>query len=105
MDIQRLRSLTTPKLHAPLGNIYDDLREITGFSFCTHELGNACIAARPYLERFAADSRFWNGEYDPAHVGEIDIPPMDEAERDAFSERMSNLPSLLEGKNVIVVEM
>jgi hypothetical protein len=30
---------------------------------------------------------------------------MDEAERDAFSERMSNLPSLLEGKNVIVVEM
>jgi hypothetical protein len=105
MDIQRLRTLTTGRLHSPVEKIYDDLREITGWSFCTHELGNACVAAKPYLERFATDSRFWDGGFDPTHVGEIDVPPMDEAERDAFSGRMSNLPSLLEGKNVIVVEM
>ena len=106
MDIQRLRTLTTGRLHSPfVDKIYDDLREITGFSFCTHEIGNACIAAKPYLERFATDSRFWNSEYDPTHVGEIDVPPMDEAERDAFSKRMSNLPNLLEGKKVVWVEM
>jgi hypothetical protein len=105
MDIQRLRTLTTGRLHSPVDKIYDDLREITGFSYCTHELGNACVAAKPYLKKFATDSRFWDGEYDPSHVGEIDVPPMDEAERDAFSERMSKLPNLLEGKKVVLFEM
>ncbi len=105
MDIQRLRTLTTGWLHSPMEKIYDDLREITGLSVCTHELGNACVAAKPYLQKFATDSRFWGREYDPTHVGEIDVPPMDEAERDAFLGRMSKLPSLLDGKNVVVVEV
>jgi hypothetical protein len=105
MDIQRLRTLTTDMLHSPISDIYEDLQAITGYSFMTHELPNANKAVRPYLQRIITDERFWDGKYDPTHVGEIDVPPMDEAEREAFSERMSSLPSLLEGKKVIVVQM
>lgn len=40
--------------------------------------------------------RFFNGEYDTMHVGELDVEPFTEEERQALWKNYSNLPSLLE---------
>ncbi len=104
MDVQRLRNLTTNRLHTEVDHIYKDLEHVTGFSFLTHELPNANKAAAPYLKTIITDERFWDGKFDQTHCGEIDVPAMNETERAEFVERMNSLPSLLAGKKVIVVQ-
>ena len=85
MDIQRLRNLTTGRLHTTMADIYRDIECITGErGVFTHMLGDATKALLPYLREKAPDARLWDGEYDPSHVGEIDIPPMNSDEQAAF---------------------
>ena len=48
-----------------------------------------------YLREKVPDARFWYGEYDTTHTGEIDVPPMDEAAQKAMWERYGAMPSLL----------
>ena len=104
MDIQRLRNLTTERLHTDISHVYQDIGYIVGEKgIMTHEIPNALKAIKPYLMSKINDNRFWNGEYDPTHQGEIDVPPMDHSEKEEFWERYSGLPSLLNGKNVIAV--
>ena len=96
MDIQRLRNLTTGRLHTKMEHIYADIEHLTGAEgVMTHQLPNACRALEPYLREKAPDERLWRDEYDTTHTGEIDVPPMDESERKAFWERYKALPSLL----------
>lgn len=96
MDIQRLRNLTTGRLHTEMGHIYEDIALITGEGgVMTHQLPNANRALQPYLREKVTDARFWDGEYDPTHTGEIDVPPMDEEAKKAMWERYGALPSLL----------
>lgn len=66
MNIQRLRNLTTGRLHTEIGHIYEDLGIITGETgLMTHMLPRAMRACEPWLREHVTDPRFWDGEYDP----------------------------------------
>jgi hypothetical protein len=96
MDIQRLRNLTTGRLHTKMEHIYEDIALITcEGGMMTHQLPNACHAMEPYLREMVTGARFWDGEYDPTHTGEIDVPPMDKGAQDAMWERYGAMLSLL----------
>jgi hypothetical protein len=104
MDIQRLRNLTTGRLHTKMEHIYQDIEFLTGEKgVMTHMLPNAFRALEPYLRGKVTDSKFWEDVYDTTHTGEIDVLPMDESERKSFWERYGALPSPLAGKQVIGV--
>lgn len=97
MDIQRLRNLTTGRLHTKMEHIYEDIGLLTGVDgVMTHMLPNACRALEPYLREKLMDARFFDGEYDTTHTGEVDVPPMDDAARESMWKRYGAMPSLLE---------
>ena len=94
MNIQRLRNLTTGRLHTKMADIYQDIEYITGErGVMTHMLPDATKALLPYLREKAPESRFWTGGYDPSHLGEIDIPPMNSDERSEFWARFGGSSS------------
>jgi hypothetical protein len=77
-------------------HIYEDIALITGEDgIMTHQLPNACRAMEPYLREKVTDDRIWDGEYDPTHTGEIDVPQMDGAAQEAMWKRYGEMPSLL----------
>jgi len=95
VEIQRVRNLTTGILHTDLDFVYEDLSAITGLTFFTQEIPNACRALHPYLREHIGEDRFWTEKWDRDHVGEIDIPAMTDDHRAAFLERYRALPSPL----------
>lgn len=98
MSIQRLRNLTTGKLHTEMDDIYKDIEFITGAEgVMTHMLPNACQAMHPYLKKCFPDPHFWDGKFNPEHTGEVEIEPMPPEELEAFWDRFSNLPCSLAG--------
>lgn len=104
MDIQRLRNLTTGRLHTEMRHIYEDIEYLTGHAgIMTHMLPRAARALEPYLRSVLPDERFWDGKHDPTHIGTVDIEPMDEMCLDGFWERYSAQPDPLKGKDVMVV--
>jgi hypothetical protein len=60
VDIQRLRNLTTGRMHTRLGHIYEDLGTITGEGgLMTHMLPRAMKAVEPWLrEQLCPESRW-----------------------------------------------
>lgn len=97
MDIQRLRNLTTGRLHTEMAHIYEDIEWLTGAEgVMTHQLPNANKAIEPYLREKITDPRFWDGKYDPTHVGDVDIEPMTDEERQEMWKRYIASPSPLE---------
>lgn len=95
MDIQRLRNLTTGRLHTQMAHVLVDIEYITGLVIdTTSQLPYLRIAIEPYLREKVADARFWNGEYDTSHSGEIDIPTMDVIAKTAMRQRYGAMPSL-----------
>jgi hypothetical protein len=105
MNIQRLRNLTTGRLHTEMGHIYEDLETITGEQgLMTHMLPRECKAVEPWLREHVTDQRFWDGKYDTTHIGEIELPNPSETERKAMFERYAEQPNPLTGKEVIVVK-
>lgn len=97
MDIQRLRNLTTKKLHTKMSDVYEDIEIITGEKgIMTHQLANACIALESYLKEKAPNPRLWDDQYDPTHIGEIIIPVMTKEENEAFFVAYGKLPSIFE---------
>ncbi len=106
MNIQRLRNLTTGRLHTEVGHIYEDLEIITGESgLMTHMLPRANRAVEPWLREHVTDPRFWDGEYDTSHTGELELPTPSEADREAMFERYVAQPNPLAGKEVMVVSV
>ena len=106
MDIQRLRNLTTGRLHTEMGHIYQDLETLIGEKgLMTHMLPRAMKAVEPWLKDRVKDSRFWNGEYDTTHVGEYDLPIPTEDDQRIFFERFEEMPNPLAGKKVIGVSV
>ncbi len=104
MDIQRLRNLTTGRLHTEMGHIYQDMEYLTGEQgIMTHMLPNAFRAMEPWLKEKATDPKLWEDVYDTTHTGELEISPMTDDERKVFIERYMGLPSPLAGKEVIAV--
>jgi hypothetical protein len=96
MDIQRLRNLTTGRLHTEVGHIYQDIELLVGEQgVMTHMLGNCCRALEPYLRQVAPDPRLWDGAYDPGHTGTIEVPAMNAQQQSEFWARFQALPSPL----------
>ena len=106
MDIQRLRNLTTGRLHTDIGHVYEDLETITGEKgLMTHMLPRAVRAVEPWLREHVTDPRFWNGEYDTNHTGEQALPGPTPGDRAAMFYRYKAQPNPLEGKQVLVAEL
>lgn len=104
MDIQRLRNLTTGRLHTEMGHIYEDLELITGEKgLMTHMLPRVLDAIKPWLEENVKDVRFWDGEWDTAHVGDFELPTPTAEDRKVFFERYKEMPNPLADKEVIGV--
>ncbi len=83
MDIQRVRNLTTGRVHTEMGDIYHDLGWIVGDNgLMTHMLPRVLVAVEPWLRKNVADQRFWDGEYDPTHIGDIELPEPTTEERE-----------------------
>jgi hypothetical protein len=94
MDIQRLRNLTTGRLHTKMEHIYEDIEYITGGKgIMTHQLPNACDAVQWWLKKHAPDPRFWDGEYDTTHTGDISIDPMNSEDQQTFWKNYGSFPS------------
>lgn len=87
MEKQRLRNLTTGKLHTDISFIYQDLEYITGMQgLMTHMLPNVMRAVMPWLKTKVNDSEYWDDKYSPELTGEYDIRPMnDEEKKEMFS--------------------
>ncbi len=104
MDIQRLRNLTTGRLHTEIGHVYEDLGIITGEAgLMTHMLPRAMRACEPWLRENITEPRFWDGEYDTTHAGEFELPTPSNDARTAMFERYAEQPNPLAGKQVIGV--
>ena len=106
VDIQRLRNLTTGRLHTEMSHVYDDLGIITGeHGLMTHMLPRAMRAVEPWLREKVTEARFWDGEYDTTHTGEIDLPTPTKEEREEMWKRYAAQPNPLAGKRVIVAQV
>ena len=93
MEIQRLRNLTTGRLHTEMGHIYEDLEWISGEKgLMTHMLPRAMDAVEPWLREKVSDPRFWDGKYDTTHTGEYELPEPTANDRDAMFERFKAMP-------------
>ena len=104
MDIQRLRSLTTGKLHTEMGHIYEDLGYIVGDDgLRTHMLLRVMRAIEPWLREKVTEPRFWDGKFDQTHTGEYPLEPMNAEENAAALQRYVDMPNPLAGKQVIAV--
>ncbi len=99
MDIQRLRNLTTGKLHTEMEHIYEDLEMITGEDgLMTHMLPRAMKAIEPWLRERVKEERFWNDEFDTMHTGDYDLPTPTKEDREIFFERFKKMPNPLAGR-------
>ena len=106
MNIQRLRNLTTGRLHTEIGHVYEDLKIITGASgLMTHMLPRVARAVEPWLRAHVTEPRFWDGEYDITHTGDYALPEPMADDRAAMFERYKAQPNPLEGKDVIAVQV
>lgn len=107
MKTQRLRNLTTGRLHTKMEDIYEDVEYLTGEKgVMTHMLPNAFRALDVFLRDKVKDARYWDGDYDTSHDGEFHIDPMTDEERAAFWKRYEALPSIFEqypDKPIVVV--
>lgn len=95
MDIQRLRNLTTGKLHTQMEDIYEDIEALTGIRSMTHQLPNVVKAITPWLRKVLADPRLWDGAFDVTHTGDIEVPTMSQQEQDEAIERFQEMPNPL----------
>ena len=103
-NIQRLRNLTTHRLHTEMGHIYEDLENIIGSpGIMTHMIPGIARAIKPWLMENVTDPRFWDGQYDTTHTGEIDLPTPSEEDRQKMLDRYLEQPDPLENKKVIGV--
>jgi hypothetical protein len=94
MDIQRLRNLTTGRLHTDTRDIVKDIEHLTGTKgLRTDQLPEARRAMLPWLEKVITDPRFWDGQFDTTHVGEYEIVPMTKAESAACMHRFLTPPN------------
>lgn len=105
MDIQRIRNLTTGRLHTKMEDVYEDLDFLTrNGGIMTHMIPRVIRAIEPFLREQVTDARFWDGKHDPEHTGEYTLRQMTVAENQAAMERFAKMPNPLAGKEVVVVE-
>jgi hypothetical protein len=103
MEIQRLRHLTTGRLHTKEEHVCEDLGIIIGAMFLNHMIPRGIRAIEPWLREHVIEPRFWNDEHDPMHIGELELPMPSEAERKLMLERYAAQPNPFEGKEIIAI--
>jgi hypothetical protein len=104
MDIQRLRNLTTGRLHTKMDDIYQDLGFIVGDDgLMTHMLPRVMRAVEPWLREQVQDPRFWDEQFDQTHIGEYPLRAMTPEESAAALKLYAAMPNPLDQKPVIVV--
>ena len=85
MNIQRLRNLTTGRLHTEMRHMYQDLELLTGIKGLTiFMLPRALESCEPWLRDKVKDQRFWDGKYDKTHVGDFNIYSANTKEKKAI---------------------
>lgn len=105
MDIQRLRNLTTGRLHTDIGYVYEDLETIIGETgLMSHMLPRVMVAVKPWLLKHVTDQRFWDEEYDTTHTGEYVLPEPTKEDRNKMFELFKAQPSPLKGKIKLILE-
>jgi hypothetical protein len=105
-DAQRLRNLTTGRLHTEMDHVYKDLEWVTGQpGLMTHMLPRALRAVEPWLREHVTDSRFWDGKHDASHVGNVELPCPTQQDLAAITDRFLAQPNPLDGKDVVVVSI
>ena len=98
--------MTTQLLHTEMGHIYEDLGIITGETgLMTHMLPRAMRACEPWLREHVTDPRFWDGKFDTAHVGEIELPEPTADDRKEMFKKYCEQPNPLTGKEVIAIKV
>lgn len=96
--------MTTRKLHTEIGHVYKDLEKIIGESgIMTHMIPRVMKSVNPWLKENVHDARFWDGEFDQGHTGEIELPTPTDEERKSMLELFKAMPNPLEGKELILV--
>lgn len=107
IDIQRLRNLTTGRVHTDLDHIYEDLEVILGVTgIRAYQLQQIYEAVEPWLRKHVTDSRFWEpripstrritggcdaGELDATHTGELTLPEPTVEDRAEMLKRVGKL--------------
>jgi len=95
MDKQRLRNLTTGRLHTEMDHVYQDYEYITGSpGIMTHMLPNIHKAVEPWLKEKVPDPEYWDGEFRPDLEGDYHLEPMTKEESDAMFQRYGNFLTL-----------
>jgi len=105
MNIQRLRNLTTGRLHTQMGHIYEDLEFITGQSLMTHMLPRALKSCKPWLRENVTEPRFWDDKYDITHIGEFELRPPTLEEQSEMFDLYSKMENPLANKEVIAINI
>ena len=91
---QRLRNLTTHRLHTNMSNIYEDIEWLCGESgIMTHMLPNMLEAATPWLRQYVTDEKYWDSKHDTSHVEVLMLPTPTALEREQMWARYRALPS------------
>lgn len=91
---QRLRNLTTGRMHTSLADIQFDIEALVGTDgLFIHQIPAAYTALLPWLKERVTEARFWDGAYDLSHDGETEIEPMNEEEQKAFWKSYMDQPS------------
>jgi hypothetical protein len=90
MEAQRLRNLTTKRLHTDIAHVYEDIEYLVGErGLMTHCIPSAMRALEPHLRETVPDARYWDESYDPTHTGEIDLQPLTAEQRELFWQRFN----------------
>jgi len=104
VDIQRLRNLTTERLHTEMGHVYEDLEWISGHpGLMTHMLPRMLEAVTPWLKEHVTDPRFWEDRYDSTHTGTYELPDPTAKDRDRMKQRYFAQPDPLANKETLIV--
>lgn len=104
IDIQRLRNLTTGRLHTEIGYVYLDLEAITGeMGIMSHMLPRMIHAIEPWLRKHVTDNRFWADEYDPNHIGEYSLPAPTKDDLDKIYDLYFAQPDPLKDKDITII--
>ena len=92
MDVQRLRNLTTGVVHTEEEHIPQDIEYLTGVPGILGEMIPAAIKAlKPWLSDLIDDDSMWGAWVDVSNQGELEIHPMNYAEKKAFFKRFNRL--------------
>jgi hypothetical protein len=84
MDIQRLRNLTTKKIHTNHLDMHQDIEIISRYYIFDHQTYAALDAIQSFLMKNITDDKFFENKVDKSHNGCYDIPSMNDEERQEF---------------------